>query len=50
MRNKDDEKKEPVAARKARVVSPEFIAAKERDLEIEVAKRLAGLTSQGGSI
>lgn len=43
--SKDDEKDVVVKESKPKVVvSPEFIAAKKRDLDIEVARRGAGLT------
>lgn len=42
---KEDIKREPTVK-----VSPEFIAAKKRDLDIAVAAKRAGLTSQGGGI
>lgn len=44
-KNKEDTKQEPKVK-----VSPEFIAAKKRDLDIAVAAKQAGLTSQGGGI
>lgn len=44
-KDKEDTKLEPKVK-----VSPEFIAAKKRDLAIAVAAKQAGLTSQGGGI
>ncbi len=48
MGDKEDDKKVTVKA--PRKMSPEFIAAKRRDLEIEVARRRAGLNTNGGGI
>ncbi len=51
MTTKEDEKKvTEVTVKAPRKMSPEFIAAKRRDLDIEVARRRAGLNTNGGGI